>query len=98
MADDHDRRIEEQVTAVRLEVAAGFATLRERLDLMKDHEPRIRSLEQSRPTREEITEMVASAVAAAIKPSWQDVGALILAISTATGLVIGVGKIIALVV
>lgn len=86
------RRVEERLTTIQVEVASGFAAITARLDASKDHEPRIRSLEQNQITREDVARMLAEAIAAARRPRWQDVAALIAAIATSTGLVLMVAK------
>lgn len=86
------RRVEDRLTSIQVEVASGFAAITARLDASKDHEPRLRALEQNQITRDDVASMLAEAIAAARRPRWQDVGALIAAIATSTGLVLVVAK------
>jgi hypothetical protein len=90
-------RLERTVTDMRVEVAAGLAGINTRLDGLKDHEPRLRALEQSisnQVTRNDVEEMLVKAIEASRRPAWRDVGALIIAISTASGLVLTASKLI----
>lgn len=93
MSDQHDARVERALSDVRVEVASGFAAINARLDASKDHEPRLRSLEQrleNQLTREDVQGMLEQAINAARRPAWRDVGMLIAAIATSTGLVLGI--------
>lgn len=112
---DGMERIERRLTDMRVAQAEGFAELRTRLDAVKDHEPRLRQVEASYVTRQDVhavvTEatkavesrmltlddvkgVVGEAIEAARRPSWRDVGALVAAISTSTGLVLAVAKLL----
>ncbi len=95
MADVNADRIEKAVTDLRISQAEGFAEIRARLENSKDHEPRLRELErraESSLTLNDVKDVVAEAIEAARRPSWRDVGALVAAISTSTGLVLGLAK------
>jgi len=84
-------RLERTVTDMRVEVAAGLAGINARLDAQKDHEPRLRAVEMqisNQLTREDVAGMLKSAIESARRPAWRDVGALIAAIATSTGLVL----------
>lgn len=87
----HDTlRLERVVTDMRVEVAAGLAGINARLDAQKDHEPRLRVVEQqlaNQLTREDVAGMLKDAIESARRPAWRDVGMLIAAIATSTALV-----------
>jgi hypothetical protein len=91
MTDAETRVIEQALTEVRVVVASGFAAINARLDAQKDHEPRIRALENRHQlTREDVRTMLDEAIASSRRPAWRDVGALIAAISTSVLLVLAV--------
>lgn len=93
MTEQHDQRVERALTDVRVEVAAGFAAINARLDASKDHEPRLRKLEQrlqNQLTRDDVQGMLEQAINSARRPAWRDVGMLVAAIATSTMLVIAV--------
>jgi hypothetical protein len=88
-------RLERTVTDMRVEVAAGLAGINARLDAQKNHEPRLRAVElalANQLTRADVAGMLKEAIEAARRPAWRDVGALIAAIATSTGLVLAVAK------
>lgn len=108
-------RVEKSLGDLRVSQAEGFAELRTTLAAMKDHEPRLRTVEVTYVTRQDVhavvTEatkavesrmltlddvklVVGEAIEAARRPSWRDVGALVAAISTSTGLVLAVAKLL----
>lgn len=98
MTDD-DRRLDRTITDLRVTVAEGFAAVNARLDATKDHEPRIRELRrdvdrmlESQVSREDIADLITDAIDKSRRPRWADVGALIIAIATASGLVLTVAK------
>jgi hypothetical protein len=83
-------RLERTVTDMRVEVAAGLAGINARLDAQKDHEPRLRAVEQqlsNQLTRDDVAGMLKDAIEAARRPAWRDVAMLIAAIATSTALV-----------
>lgn len=86
------RRVEDRLTMIQVEVAAGFAAVNARLDAAKDHEPRLRALEQNQMSRDDVRAMLKEAIEASRRPRWQDVGALVASIATSTGLVLVVAK------
>jgi hypothetical protein len=89
-------RLERTVTDMRVEVAAGLAGINARLDASKDHEPRLRDLENrisNQLTREDVADMLKQAIESARRPAWRDVGMLITAIATSSGLVLTVAKV-----
>lgn len=99
MSEASDRRIDDRLTRIQVEVASGFAAINARLDASKDHEPRIRDLRrdvdriiESQLTREDAVKMIAEALESARRPRWQDVGMLIVAIATSVGLVLTVAR------
>lgn len=83
-------RLERTIMDMRVEVAAGLAGINVRLDMQKDHEPRLRAVEvrlANQLTRDDVAGMLQDAIEASRRPAWRDVGMLIAAISASTGLV-----------
>jgi len=89
-------RLERTVTDMRVEVAAGLAGINTRLDGLKDHEPRLRAVENAlsqQVTRDDVEAMLTKAIEVSRRPAWRDIGALIIAISAGSGLVLTVAKL-----
>ncbi len=59
-------RLERTVTDLRIAVAEGFTAVNTRLDLQKDHEPRLRAVERAQAqqiTRDDVATMLKTALA-----------------------------------
>ena len=65
MTDDRD-------ALVRIETKLDMALVR-----ANDHEERLRTIEAAYLTKEEIVEAIASAISAAARPAWRDIGAIV---------------------
>jgi hypothetical protein len=97
MTEQERSQLADVLTQVRIDMAGGFASINARLDASSSHEPRLRALEQSisnQVTRNDVEEMLVKAIEASRRPAWRDVGALIIAIATASGLVLTVAKLV----
>jgi hypothetical protein len=95
--ENDNARLERTVTDMRVEVAAGLAGINARLDAQKDHEPRLRAVElrlTNQLTRDDVAGMLKEAIESSRRPAWRDVGMLIAAIATSTGLVLTVVELV----
>lgn len=93
MTDDERAQLSRTLTELRITVHEGFSALRERMDSIKDHEPRLRALEQAAEravTRDEVSEFVDRAVESGRRPTWQGIAALVGAVAAGSGLMSGI--------
>lgn len=77
MGDDTASRLERTISDFRTEVARDMGSVMARLDTMKDHDGRLRHLEQTSVTREELKEVLREAIANGRRLSWKDLGLII---------------------
>lgn len=87
MAPEDTTRLERAISDFRVEMAKTLGGLIAQLDGMKDHDTRLRLLEQSYVSREELKSALHDAIESSRKIAWRDVGAIIVAAGVVTGIV-----------